>query len=402
MITPGHAPSTRSHSDDPGARPPSDGPGTDNPRKEQAMAYPLANPEVDRSPEETRARVSELAASIDPADAHSILFFGSSAQTRLNELSERMLEGVKNKDLDEAGGMLGELVTAVRGFDVAKLDPNRQPGFLEKLMGRGKPLARFLQRYEEVARQVDAIGDELERHKTALLTDLVQLERLYDANLESYGELELHIEAARAKLAELDQGPIPALQRRVEETGETLAAQALRDLRAARDDLDRRLHDLLLTRQVIMQALPGIRLVQQNDKGLVAKIESTLTNTMPLWRQQLATSLTLYRGGAAARTVAAASDLTNELLEANAEKLRDATREARGEIERGVFDIESVKRAHDTLIAAIEESLAIADEGKRARAEAAADLEACEAELRKTLAAAAAREEGRSPEPARS
>jgi len=360
------------------------------------MTAEIPTPDVpaalDTSNEETRLRVHELAASIDPADAHSILFFGSSAQTRLNELSERMLAGVKNKDLEDAGGMLGELVGTVRGFDVQKLDPSRKPTFIERLLGRGRPLARFIQRYEEVAQQVDAIGDELERHKTLLLTDLVSLERLYDANLESFQSLELHIEAARQKLAELDKETIPARESAAAASGNTLAAQALRDLRSARDDLDRRFHDLLLTRHVTMQALPGIRLVQQNDKGLVGKIESTLTNTMPLWRQQLATAVTLYRSGAAAQTVQAASDLTNELLEANAEKLRSATAEARGEIERGVFDIESVKRANEQLVAAIEDSLRISDAGKRARAEAAADLAACEAELRKSLAAAAARE----------
>ena len=364
----------------------------------QTMTAEIPTPDVpaalDTSDEETRLRVHELAASIDPADAHSILFFGSTAQARLNELSERMLAGVKNKDLDDAGGMLGELVGTVRGFDVQKLDPSRKPTFIERLLGRGRPLARFIQRYEEVAHQVDAIGDELERHKTLLLTDLVSLERLYGANLESFHSLELHIEAARQKLTELDKETIPARERAAAASGDTLAAQSLRDLRSARDDLDRRFHDLLLTRHVTMQALPGIRLVQQNDKGLVGKIESTLTNTMPLWRQQLATAVTLYRSGAAAQTVQAASDLTNELLEANAEKLRSATAEARGEIERGVFDIESVKRANEQLVAAIEDSLRISDEGKRARAEAAADLAACEAELRKSLAAAAAREAG--------
>ncbi|MBW2237205.1 MAG: toxic anion resistance protein [Deltaproteobacteria bacterium] len=365
-------------------------------KENRTMTAEIPTPDVpaalDTSNEETRLRVHELAASIDPADAHSILFFGSSAQTRLNELSERMLAGVKNKDLEDAGGMLGELVGTVRGFDVQKLDPSRKPTFIERLLGRGRPLARFIQRYEEVAQQVDAIGDELERHKTLLLTDLVSLERLYDANLESFQSLELHIEAARQKLAELDKETIPARESAAAASGNTLAAQALRDLRSARDDLDRRFHDLLLTRHVTMQALPGIRLVQQNDKGLVGKIESTLTNTMPLWRQQLATAVTLYRSGAAAQTVQAASDLTNELLEANAEKLRSATAEARGEIERGVFDIESVKRANEQLVAAIEDSLRISDAGKRARAEAAADLAACEAELRKSLAAAAARE----------
>jgi uncharacterized protein YaaN involved in tellurite resistance len=353
-----------------------------------------ASARVDARSEEERRRVRELAATIDPADPHSILFFGSSAQQRLDELSERMLEGVRNKDLDEAGGMLGQLVAAVRGFDVAKLDPSRRPGLVERVLGRGRPLAAFLQRYEEVAGQLDAIGDELERHKTTLLTDLVHLERLYEANLASYRELELHVEAARAKLRELDEDVIPARERSAREAGDTLAAQSVRDLRAARDDLERRLHDLLLTRQVTMQALPGIRLVQQTDKGLVAKIESTLANTMPLWRQQLATAVTLYRSGAAAGTVRAASELTNELLEANAEKLRTSTSEARGEIERGVFDVESVKRANASLVAAIEDGLRITEEAKRKRAETVAELEACEAELRRSLAAAAARETG--------
>lgn len=356
-------------------------------------------PELEfKSPEE-QTQVRALATTIDPEDPHSILFFGSAAQTRLNELSERMLEGVKNKDLDVAGGALGELVSAVRGFDVTSLDPNRKPSWVERLMGRGRPLARFLQRYEEVSTQVDAIGDELERHKTQLLTDLVHLERLYDANLESFRSLELHVGAAREKLRELDEELIPARQREVEAAGDALSAQGLRDLRSARDDLDRRLHDLQLTRQVTMQALPGIRLVQQNDKGLVAKIESTIANTMPLWRQQLATAVTLYRSGAAAHTVRAANDLTNELLEANAEKLRSATAEARAEIERGVFDIESVKRANDSLVASIEESLQITDEGRQRRAEAAVQLRACEDELRRSLAAAAAREQGTAGEP---
>jgi uncharacterized protein YaaN involved in tellurite resistance len=370
-------------------------------KENRAMTAETPTPDVpaalDTSDAATLERVEELAAGIDPADTHSILFFGSSAQARLNELSERMLEGVKNKDLDDAGGMLGELVVAVRGFDVQKLDPSRPPSFLERMLGRTRPLARFIQRYEEVAQQVDAIGDELERHKGLLLTDLVSLERLYAANLDSFHELELHIEAARRKLAELDKETIPARERAAAEAGDTLSAQRLRDLRSSRDDLERRFHDLLLTRHVTMQALPGIRLVQQNDKGLVAKIESTLTNTMPLWRQQLATAVTLYRSGAAAQTLQAASDLTNELLEANAEKLREATAEARGEIERGVFDIQSVKRANEQLVAAIEDSLRISDEGKRARAEAAAELAACEAELRKSLAAAAAREAGADP-----
>jgi len=152
-------------------------------------------------------------------------------------------------------------------------------------------------------------------------------------------------------------------------------------------------HDLRLTRQVSMQGLPSIRLVQENDKGLINKINSTLVNTVPLWRQQLAQAVTIYRSSQATETVKAATDLTNELLKANAANLKEANAEARRQIERGVFDIEVVKQANRSLIETIEESLKIADEGKRARAKAAAELEQLEAELRRTLAAASARSE---------
>lgn len=162
-------------------------------------------------------------------------------------------------------------------------------------------------------------------------------------------------------------------------------------MRTARDDLERRVHDLRLTRTVTMQALPSIRLVQENDKGLIRKIQSTVANTVPLWRQQLAQAVTIYRSQQAAGTVKAATDLTNELLEKNAENLQQANREVREQIERGVFDLETVKTANAKLIETIEESLRIADEGKRQRAEAVVQLEECERELRSALTAASAR-----------
>jgi len=168
----------------------------------------------------------------------------------------------------------------------------------------------------------------------------------------------------------------------------------LRDLRAARDDLERRVHDLKLTRQVTMQSLPSIRLVQENDKSLVTKINSTLVNTVPLWETQLAQAVTIQRSSEAAAAVKEASDLTNELLTSNAENLRMANRTVREEMERGVFDIESVKQANASLIATIEESLEIADEGKRNRAAAEEELKKMEAELRDTLASASARDTG--------
>jgi uncharacterized protein YaaN involved in tellurite resistance len=302
-----------------------------------------------------------------------------------------MLDGVKNKDIGPAGEDLNEMVATLRGFEVDNLDPNKKQGVFDKLLGRTKPIVKFLQQYEEVRKQIDMITDKLERHKTALLTDIVSLDKLYQANLNYFHTLEDYIAAGEEKLRQLDEVIIPEQAKKAETTAEVIAAQALRDLRAARDDLERRVHDLRLTRQVSLQSLPGIRLVQENDKGLVNKINSTIVNTVPLWRQQLATAVTIYRSSQAAETVKAATDLTNELLAANAESLKQANAETRKQLERGVFDIETVKKANDALIATIEESLQIADQGKKMRREAVAQLEQCETELRKTLAAASAR-----------
>ena len=178
------------------------------------------------------------------------------------------------------------------------------------------------------------------------------------------------------------------------EADQVMTAQELRDLRAARDDFERRVHDLKLTRQVTMQSLPSIRLVQENDKSLVTKINSTLVNTVPLWETQLAQAVTIQRSAEAAKAVRSANDLTNELLTANAANLRESNKMIRQEMERGVFDIEAVKKANADLIGTIQESLQIADEGKAKRAKAEEDLKKMEAELRDTLASAKARRDG--------
>ncbi|MBK1617356.1 toxic anion resistance protein [Lamprobacter modestohalophilus] len=342
------------------------------------------------APPAERAEIKALLAELDLTDSSAIMHFGAKAQQQLTAVSDQMLEGVRNKDTGAAGQTLSEMVGTLRGFDVEGLDPNAKPGFFKRLFGAGKPIMRFLQEYEAVRDHIDRISIDLERHKTRLLTDVTALDRLYEANLDYFRELEHYIAAGEAKLDELDQQTIPALAAKVEQAEDMVEAQNLRDLRSARDDLERRVHDLRLTRQVAMQALPSIRLVQENDKGLIGKINSTLVNTVPLWRQQLAQAVTIYRSGRAAETVKAATDLTNDLLKANAANLKTANAEARRQIERGVFDIETVKEANRSLIETIEESLQIADEGKRARAAASLELEQMEADLRKTLAAASA------------
>jgi uncharacterized protein YaaN involved in tellurite resistance len=342
------------------------------------------------APAEKQQKISLLLQEINIKDTHSVLFFGSKAQEQLTTVSDRMLEGVKNKDTGPAGEDLNAMVATIRGFEIDDLDPNKKQGFFSKLMGKAKPVVKFVQQYEEVRKQIDSITDRLETHKTSLLTDIASLDRLYQANLDYFHSLEDYIAAGEEKLRELDNIIIPEQAKLAESSQEVIASQNLRDLRSIRDDLERRVHDLRLTRQVSMQSLPSIRLVQENDKGLVNKINSTIVNTIPLWRQQLATAVTIFRSSQAAETVKAATDLTNDLLAANAENLKQANAETRKQLERGVFDIETVKQANQALIATIEESLQIADMGKKMRSEAVVQLQQCEAELRKTLASAQA------------
>ena len=337
-----------------------------------------------------RGRITELMNDIDLTDSNSILFYGSNAQEQLTTISDNMLEGVRNKDVGPAGEDLNNMVTVLRGFDIAGLDPTKKQGFFARLFRRATPAVQFVQQYEGVRRQIDVITDNLEDHKTKLLTDIASLDRLYDANLDYYHALELYIAAGEEKLKQLDTVDLPALSEAAQNTDDVLKAQELRDMRTARDDLERRIHDLMLTRQVAMQSLPSIRMVQENDKGLVSKISSTLVNTVPLWRQQLAQSVTVFRSQEAAKSVKSATDLTNDLLEKNAETLRTANREVREQMERGVFDIEAVKRANENLIATIEESLQIADEGKVKRQEAERTLQQLESDLKSKLVSASA------------
>lgn len=337
-----------------------------------------------------RRRMGEL----DLKDSASIVNFGSAAQAELQEISQAMLADVKNKDVGPAGEALRQIVSTIRGFSGTELDLGREQSWWEKLLGKAAPLAEFVARYEEVQTQIDKVTSDLLIHEHTLLKDIKALDQLYARTLRFYDELALYIAAGAEKLAETDGKAIPAAEAAIAAAAEpdkVKAAQDLRDLRAARDDLERRIHDLRLTRQVTMQSLPSIRLVQENDKSLVAKINSTLVNTVPLWETQLAQAVTIQRSAEAAVAVREAGDLTNDLLKANADNLRQANEAVRTEMERGVFDIEAVKAANATLIATIEDSLRIADEGKRKRAAAEAELVKLEAELRDSLASARAR-----------
>jgi uncharacterized protein YaaN involved in tellurite resistance len=358
---------------------------------------------IEAAPAEAADAIRRRIAEIDMGDTASIIGFGSRAQIDLQKISQAMLQDVKTKDVGPAGNSLTEIVTTIRGFSINELDGRRERSWWERLTGKAAPFAQFMARYEKVQDQIDKVTGDLLGHEHQLLKDIKALDKLYQTTLEFYDELALYIAAGTEKLKELDATTIPAKEAEVAaapDDDKVMRAQELRDLRGARDDLERRVHDLRLTRQVTMQALPSLRLVQENDKSLVSKINSTLVNTVPLWETQLAQALTIQRSREAAEAVRRASDLTNELLTANAENLREANKIVREEMERGVFDIEAVKKANDTLIATIEDSLRIADEGKAKRADAEKELVRMEEELRKTLASASARADAGSGAPA--
>lgn len=345
----------------------------------------------------TAKEIAKRIEEIDMGDTTSIVRFGAAAQGELQEISQAMLADVRNKDIGPAGDSLQDIVTTIRGFSVSELDVRRERSWWEKLLGKAAPFAKFAARFEKVQGQLDTITEDLLDHEHTLLKDIESLDRLYDKTLDFYDELAIYIAAGEEKLRLLDSEEIPAKEKAVEAAAEkdkVMVAQELRDLRAARDDLERRVHDLKLTRQVTMQSLPSIRLVQENDKSLVTKINSTLVNTVPLWETQLAQAVTIQRSREAAEAVRDANDLTNELLTANAENLRETNKIVREEMERGVFDIEAVKKANASLIATIEDSLRIADEGKAKRAAAEEELKKMETELRDTLASAKARADG--------
>ena len=274
-----------------------------------------------------RAEIDRVIAEVSLEDSNSILFFGSSAQTEVTTIADEMLEGVRNKDTGPAGDALNEMVSTLRGFSVDELDPGRKPGFFARLLGRAKPIARVLQQYEQVRAQIDAVSNRLDRHTSELMKDIAMLDRLYDRTLDYFHRLATYIAAGEEFLRRLDAETLPQLAREAESSNDMLKAQNLRDLRAKRDDLERRVHDLKLTRQVTMQSLPSVRLVQENDKALVSKIGSTMANTIPLWRQQLAMAVTIARSAEAGKTLKDATDLTNELLTANAEALQTSTQE---------------------------------------------------------------------------
>jgi uncharacterized protein YaaN involved in tellurite resistance len=361
------------------------GPDTDNlPVEAPPPATSLVA--MERLSPEKQEKARALMAKIDLEDTQSILAFGVEAQKEVTESADRMLGHTRNKDVGPVGNDLNGLMVQVRGLGVNELDPGNKGNWLQRnILRSATPLAKFVQRYETVQGQIDTIARELDAHRTALIRDVTMLDRLYDATLAYFGQLELYIAAADAKLVELDTDVLPALEATARESGDMLDAQRLRDMQARRMDLERRSHDLKLTRTVTLQSLPQIRLIQDVDKSLVNKIQSSILTTIPVWKSQIAMAITLWNQQQALQTQKAVTDTTNEMLARNAELLRMGSAEARQEIERGIFDVETIRKVNEELMQTIRESIEITEEGKRRRIESERELVRLEGELKQAL-----------------
>jgi len=327
---------------------------------------------------------------VNIADNMSVISFGASAQKKVGEVSARMLEGVRAKDAGDVGGDLVKMVSAMRGLDFDKVKPGEDVGFFGKLMGKISPLAEFLQSYEEVTGIIEATRNKLELDKVELLKSVKNLDALYATTLDYYHDLGNYITAGEEILKRLDAVDIPAQKEKAAAAGaDMIESQNLQDLVNRRDAFERRLHDLKLTRTVVMQQLPSVRMVQNNDNDLIYKIDSQIVNALPSWETGLAIAVEQWKTAKVTKDTKEVDDFTNSMLEKNAEALRMGNAETRRQIERGIYDIESVKKANASMIAAIDESVAIAAEGKAKRAEAEVELQKAEADLKAALQRAA-------------
>ena len=332
------------------------------------------------TPEELRM-VEEFSKKIDVTDSKSVLTYGVGTQKKMADFSEKTLESVKTKDIGEVGDMVTGLVTQLKSFDIDE----EEKGLLGFFKKKGNQVTELRTKYNTVEKNVEAISKELEKHQVVLLKDIELLDRMYELNLNYYKELTMYILAGKKKLKEVRENELPALQKKAEQSGLPEDAQAARDLAEQCDRFEKKLYDLQLTRTVAMQTGPQIRMIQSSDQVMAEKIQSTIVNTIPLWKNQMVIAIGIEHASKAAKAEREVNEMTNALLRKNAEKLKQATVESAKEAERGVVDIETLKHTNEMLIATMDEVLQIQTEGKQKRAAAQKDLAQIEAQLRQKL-----------------
>ena len=319
---------------------------------------------------------------VDVTNPDHVLLFGADAQKRIADFSQTALDAVKTQETGEVGNMLVNLVSELKGF---QKDSEDRKG-LARLFAKGEDkITRMKARYSKVSANVDSIAGSLEGYQTQLLKDVAMFDRLYDQNSDYFHQLTLYIIAGDKKLEQVRATELKELQDKAAKSGDAMDAQKANDLAAQCDRFEKKLYDLKLTRQVSIQMAPQIRLLQNNDSLLVERIQSTLSNTLPLWKSQMVLALGLHHSQQALQAQTAVTDMTNELLRKNAEALKVGTIQTAKEAERGIIDIETLVRTNQDLIDTINEVMTIQSEGRAKRIEAEKTLYNMEAELKKKL-----------------
>lgn len=362
-----------------------------NPFGEQELLNEGTNQEtkpvklIDALPAENREKAYQLAKQINPKDHQAMLSYGTPAQAKLLTFSHSMLEHVQKKDLGEVGDIISDLMKKLNEVSPDELKPGKQ-SFFGKLFGKlSGSIQEVLSKYQKTGAQIDRISVKLERSKNGLLSDINVLEKLYEANKEYFQALNVYIAAGELKLEELYGTTIPELQRAVEQSNDQMKVQEVNDMLQFADRLDKRLHDLKLSREITIQSAPQIRLIQNTNQALVEKIQSSIMTAIPLWKNQVTIALTLIRQRHALEAQKQVSKTTNDLLLKNAEMLKTNTIETARENERGLVDIETLKKTQQNLISTLEETMKIQQEGRLKRRQAEQELATMENELKQKL-----------------
>lgn len=355
--------------------------------QEMKSAYKQEKPVrlIDSIPVENREKVYQLTKQIDPKNHEAIISYGTKAQEKLLTFSQVMLEHVQQKDVGEVGKIINDLMEKLQQVNPEDLKPEKRSIISKVFRKISSSIQETLSKYQKTSAQIDRITVQLERSKNALMSDIHYLDKLYEANKEYFNTLNIYIAAGELKLEELHQTIIPNLQKQAEASQDQMKAQEVNDMIQFADRLEKRLHDLKLSREITIQSAPQIRLIQHTNQTLVEKIQTSIMTAIPLWKNQVAIALTLLRQRTAVQAQQQVSKTTNELLLKNAEMLKTNTIEAARENERGLVDIETLKKTQEALISTLEETLRIQEEGRNKRRQAEQELSAMEENLRKKL-----------------
>lgn len=330
--------------------------------------------------EKERQTVDEFARQIDLTNSTVILQYGAGTQMKMADFSEKALENVRTKDLGEVGELLSGVVKELKSFD-----EEEEKGFFGIFKKSSNRLQSMKAKYAKAETNIDEICKMLEKQQVQLLKDIALLDKMYELNLTYFKELSMYILAGKKKLYEIRTEEIPKLLEKARQTGLAEDAQAAKDLDGMCNRFEKKIHDLELTRTVSLQTAPQIRLVQSNDTLMVEKIQSTVVNTIPLWKSQVVLALGVEHSAQAAEAQRQVTDMTNELLMKNAQKLQMATVDTAKESERGVVEIETLKHTNETLITTFDEVMKIQQEGRQKRAEAEKEMLRLEEELKRKL-----------------